>query len=650
MISKIPDGQGEGLYGIDNACNSLPALCACARGFLSETYDFIVIGGGTAGLTIAARLTEDPDIVVGVLEAGKSRLDDPLVDTPATFPQLLGNPDYDYGYKSVPQEIAELFIICAEEKLLVGRVLSITCCQLLQVRRAQTNIDADMKSYVRGSDADYDDWATLVGDSSWSSKALKPYMRKHQTLDPLDESISDHTDYPHVGKNHGTRGPVHTSFNDSSFPINDLAIKAMDEVAGLSKKPTDPWSGDHIGFFNTLGAVARSGPHKGKRSYAARGYFEANACRPNLKVLCEAQVTKIVLEDGIAKGVEFVFDGMTETVYAKKEVILCGGVINSPQILELSGIGDPGILNAAGIECAVKLPDVGENLQDHACAIIGLDLKPGIITLDILGDPDTMEAATKALVEHQRGPLTAIASTQGFLAYKSHVSASELEITIQSIRETQSSSHASPFYKRQLEQVITHLESDKSANLQYIVIPAGADFENGIRTQKLWPPPDNDRAHRVTIASCLQYPVSRGSCHITSSDPTAYPRIDPAYLKHPADTSVLAAGLHFINNVTKSPHLAPLIQARSYPPLHRNLSNLSDCEEAVKDWVMGEYHLIGTCAMGEVVDSRLRVKGVKGLRVVDASVFPNHVSGNICSSVYMAAEKGGDLIKEDWGV
>ncbi|KAI5253133.1 alcohol oxidase [Aureobasidium subglaciale] len=633
MMNKTPDGQGEGLYGIDNASNSLPALCACARGFLSETYDFIIIGGGTAGLTIAARLTEDPDIVVGVLEAGKSRLDDPLVDTPATFPQLLGNPDYDYGYKSVPQEGNRGIV----HHLCRGKALGGSSA-------------INYMLYVRGSDADYDDWATLVGDSSWSSKALKPYMRKHQTLDQLDESISDNTNYPHIGKNHGTRGPVHTSFNDSSFPINDLAIKAMDEVAGLSKKPTDPWSGDHIGFFNTLGAVARSGPHKGKRSYAARGYFEANACRPNLKVLCKAQVTKIVLEDGIAKGVEFVFDGMTETVYTKKEVILCGGVINSPQILELSGIGDPEKLNAAGIECAVKLPGVGENLQDHACAVIGLDLKPGNITLDILGDPDTMEAATKALVEYQKGPLTAIASTQGFLPYKSHVSASELESTIQSIRETQSSSPASPFYKRQLEQVITHLESDKSANLQYIMIPAGADFENGIRTQKLWPLPDNNHAHRVEIASCLQYPVSRGSCHLTSSDPMAHPRIDPAYLRHPADISVLAAGLHFIDKLTKSPHLAPLIQARSYPAPHRNLSSLSDCEEAVKDWVMGEHHLIGTCAMGEVVDSRLRVKSVKGLRVVDASVFPGHVSGNTCSSVYMVAEKGGDLIKEDWGI
>jgi choline dehydrogenase-like flavoprotein len=135
-----------------------------------------------------------------------------------------------------------------------------------------------------------------------------------------------------------------------------------------------------------------------------------------------------------------------------------------------------------------------------------------------------------------------------------------------------------------------------------------------------------------------------------TTDPSNHPSIDPGFLKHDADVTVLAAGLQFLHNATKTAHLAPLIKERSYPPAFRNLDNRVDCEEAVRDWVMGEYHLIGTCAMGEVVDSRLRVKGVKGLRVVDASVFPNHVSGNICSSVYTVAEKAADLIKEDWGI
>lgn len=342
-------------------------------------------------------------------------------------------------------------------------------------------------------------------------------MRKHQTLEQLDESILDRTSYPHVGENHGTEGPVHTSFNDDASPIGELTIKAMDDVCGFSKKPTDPWSGDHIGFFNTLGCVNRSGLHKGKRSYAARGYFQANAGRPNLKVLCEAQVNKIILKEGVADAVEFFYDGEIETVRAEKEIIICGGVINSPQILELSGIGNPEVLDRAGIECKVELPGVGENLQDHVVTAIGLELKSGTFTMDAMGDPLIMEAATKAMVDHQRGPMTSIASTQGFFPYKGQVSAEELEKTVQSIRETQKEPGSSAFYKRQLDQVITHLEDDSSANLQCVSVPAGAEFDYGVQTQKLWHPPANIPNHRMVLAPCLQYPVSRGSCHVISS-------------------------------------------------------------------------------------------------------------------------------------
>lgn len=501
MAIDNQNGTADRVYGIDSATDrSLPALCDSAEGFSSENYDFLIIGGGTAGLAIAARLTEDPEIVVGVLEAGKCKLDDPLVDTPAAFPQMLGNPEYDYGFKTVPQKGNRGVIHHVSR----GRALG-----------GSSAINYMM--YVRGSNADYDDWATLVGDSIWSSDSLKPYMRKHQTLEKIDPSIVDRTAYPFIGKNHGTSGPVHTSFNDSSFPITETIIKAMDDVCGFSKKPSDPWSGDHIGFYNTLGSVCRTGPNKGKRSYAARGYFQANASRPNLKVLCEAQVNKVVLENGTAKSVEFVHNGETTVVAAKKEIIVCGGVFNSPQILELSGIGNPEILKKAGVDCLVDLPSVGENLQDHVVTAVAVDLTPDQVTLDTLGDPKNMEAATKAFVEHQCGPLTAIAATQGFYSYRTQAPEEELDRVVKSIRETQNSPSSSPFYKRQLDQVIAHLEDEKSANLQCVVIPAGADFENGAQTQKIWCAPDNNRAHRLVIANCLQYPVSRGYCHIKSS-------------------------------------------------------------------------------------------------------------------------------------
>lgn len=348
---------------------------------------------------------------------------------------------------------------------------------------------------------------------------MKPYMRKHQTLEPIDPSITDRSTMPFVGENHGTSGPVRTSFNTTApLPIETDVIKACDEVAGLTKKPLDPWSGDHIGFYNTLGAVVRSGPNKGRRSYAARGYFEANAGRPNLKVLCEAQVTRVVLEGNTAVGVEFTHGGSKQTVSAAREVLVCGGTIFSPQILELSGIGDPKVLETAGVECKVVNTGVGNNFQDHAVTGLGYELtpSPGNISMDVIYQPGVLEDAQKVLMETQGGPLTGISSTQGFFPVKSVLSEEELVEVIKSIEGTPTTSD---FHKRQLEKVVRHLKSDTSANLQLVLIPATANFEDGIENQAVvFPPPSRpDQPMGITMALCLQYPVARGSIHITSS-------------------------------------------------------------------------------------------------------------------------------------
>jgi choline dehydrogenase-like flavoprotein len=357
--------------------------------------------------------------------------------------------------------------------------------------------------YVRGSNADYDDWAKLVNDDSWSHKNMTTYMKKHQTLEPFPDSVTDRSTMPYVGEHHGTGGPVRTSFNDFQLPIEADIIKGCDEVSGFDKKPLDPWSGDHIGFFNTLGAVTRSGPNRGKRSYAARGYFEANKARPNLKVLCEALVNKVVLDGTTATGVSFTHNGKTHEVRTKREVIVCGGTIQSPQILELSGIGDPEVLKAAGVKCLVELPGVGNNFQDHVLSATGYQMSEGVMTLDGIYQPQAMEAATKALMEGGGGPLTCISSCQGFFPYKMMVSAEELKATVQSIKEEPTNSK---FEKQQLDQIVAHLEDDKSANLQLVIIPASGNFKEGVKDQSCIFPPPNDLSapHGLTFAICLQ--------------------------------------------------------------------------------------------------------------------------------------------------
>jgi choline dehydrogenase-like flavoprotein len=473
-------------------------------------------------------------------------------------------------------------------------------------------------------------------------------MRKHQKLEPIEESVTERSTMPFIGENHGETGPVRTSFNDFRLPIEDDIIKACDEVTGMTKKPMDPWSGDHIGFYNTLGAVTRTGPNRGKRSYAARGYFEPNATRPNLHVLCSAYCTGLVIEESTATSVNFTHNNSAHTVHVKREVIVTCGTIMSPQILELSGIGDPEVLKAAGIELKVENKGVGNNFQDHVVVLTGHTLAPGYASLDSIYDPEVMASAQKTLMETAGGPLTGISSVQGFFPYTLFATDAELQATLKSIKHTPTST---PFHAQQLEQVASHVASPKSANLQFVLVAATPGWEHGVEDQsQIFPPVDPSKGMGITLAVCLQYPASRGSIHISTADPMVYPTIDPGYLTHPADVAVLAAGLKFCDAVAKAGALKGRLAGRIFPKEGVDLAETEQAEQAVRDWCLGEYHPAGTCAMGDVVDGRLRVKGVKGLRVADASVFPNHVSGNIVSSVYAVAEKAADMIKEDWGL
>ncbi|OQE06519.1 hypothetical protein PENVUL_c017G10290 [Penicillium vulpinum] len=598
--------------------------------FTRTTFDYVICGGGTAGLALAARLSENPDIIVGVIEAGKYRIGDPLVDTPAAFSQMFENPEYDWCMYTVPQENNHgLSHHMPRGKLLGG----------------SSGINYMM--YVRGSTQDYDDWAELVGDDGWRGEHMQGYMRKHQTLEPIDPAITDRSTMPLVGEFHGTSGPVRTSFNDSFLPIEIDIIKACEDVTGITTKPSDPWSGDHIGFYRTLGAVVRTGPDKGKRSYSARGYYEANrATRPNLKVLCEALVNRVVLDGNRAIGASLTHDGVEYQVSARREVIVSGGTMKSPQILELSGIGDPEILKAAGVECKIANTGVGANVQDHSITLIMMDVQPGAVTLDTLSQvPGEMEAAAKQYAETSDGLLSSIASMQGFFPAKKILSDTELADIIRSIRDIEPTS---AFHAKQLAQTIAHLESDHSANMQIVTVPTSMNTDGVEHQSKIIVPRPADEPAGLTLALCLQYPVARGSIHIESADPTKQPVIDPNYGGHSSDISLLAAFLRWSDQVTESKHLKPSFLRRTYPEPSINLQDMDMARRAVHDLVAGEYHISGSVAMGDALDSRLRVKGVEGLRVADASVFPNNVSGNIVSSVYAVAEKAADMIREDW--
>ena len=258
--------------------------------------------------------------------------------------------------------------------------------------------------YVRGSKADYDGWAAL-GNKGWDWQGMLPYFKKHQYLENLEKAPKDVKFMPHAAreKNHGTNGPIHTSFNDWYMPLEEEFAKAAYEVTRADNTLNDAWSGDHFGFYSSLGAVDRSGD-AGNRSYSATGYLRPNLDRPNLRVLTEAHATKILIHDLKADGVEFICGGQTHRVMCRKEVVLSTGVIQTPQLLELSGIGDPEVLQAAGIQCILENKSVGANFQDHVLGGMLYDLAPGVDSMDALHGEEFQKAQQEVYDKTQKGP------------------------------------------------------------------------------------------------------------------------------------------------------------------------------------------------------------------------------------------------------
>lgn len=497
--------------------------------------------------------------------------------------------------------------------------------------------------YVRGSKQDYDDWSAFGKGWSWSSMA--PYFRRHEGFDdtpgggvPSDTNITNYQ-----SKSHGRSGPVQTSFNNWRTPLERSFIEAGKQASGIAG-PRDPGGGDHLGFFSSLTTIDRK-VRKGTRSYAATAYLLPNTRRPNLRVLTEALAMKVILQGNVASGVRIHCAGQTHDIRATREVILSCGTYKSPQILELSGIGDPKILAPVGVQCTIPLPGVGASLQDHVLTAAIYELKDGFSSFDSLRHAHNLQEHLDMYAKESKGILGAATSGMGFLPYTKMVSPEEVERTCQKIFE---SPGKTPFERKQLEQVAKQLKSPISGNIQYILMQGTMGVEEVAGDQGKFQKTlnENDR-DAFTLVSCVEYPASRGTVHITSSDPAKNPAVDPAFLSHSADVDVLATALGFSDKIAQSPALKDKVHRRAYPPESVDLHDHASASEAVRDFCLTEYHPCGTCAIGQVVDERLKVYGVQGLRVVDASVFPGNVSGNILSTVYAVAERAVDLIKED---
>ncbi|KAL4756769.1 GMC family oxidoreductase [Aspergillus foveolatus] len=626
-----------------------------------QEADIIIVGGGTAGLVLATRLSANPNLDILLLEAGQDLSSDPRTQTPAFWYNLLST-DADWGFNTEPQAA------------LAGKRF-----RQPQGRQLGGSSGLNGMVFVANSRANVDAWGAL-GNEGWDWETLAPYYRKvfHMTLPKDPEKIKElGLEYVDVQNSSGSEdGLIQSSFPDALVdPSASAWVQTLRGLGYPMKK--DPFSGEAVigGYIN----AATIHPISKTRSYSANAYYLPVKGRTNLRVVTGAQVTRVMLErssDGegepIATGVEYTTNSTTQPLAAKarREVILSAGAYNSPKLLELSGIGSPAILSQFGIPVQVANLHVGENLQDHAMAGVSFEVQDSVnFTLDDLTRqvPEALAAAMREYQIERSGPFTvggfyssALLPVPDFADPETGVSELEkvLVLTLENDNGDEDGVDRFALTRRCdfLRALLTNHADEATA--AYFTYPAQVDFSNtGVNSTDGYTPGPARPENYITIFAMLLHPLSRGSTHITSASAADPPRIDPRYLSHPVDTDILARHVRFIDTIASAPPLSSLLKpgGKRSPGVPANLASapLAEVAEYVRAACMNNYHSTGSCAMmprerGGVVDARLRVWGVKGLRVVDASVLPIIPRGNIQSTVYALAERAVDLVLLDY--
>ena len=535
----------------------------------SETYDYIIVGAGTAGCVLANRLTSDPDVSVLLLEAG-GKDDYHWIHIPVGYLYCIGNPRTDWLYKT------------AAEAGLNGRVLSYPRGRVLG---GSSSINGMI--YMRGQREDYDGWAQETGDAGWNWDAVLPLFKRSE-------------DY-HAGANqwHGAGGEWRVEKQRLHWQV----LETFAEAAAQTGVPrTDDFNrGDNfgVGYFDV-------NQRRGIRWSTAKAFLRSASKRSNLTIITGAQVQRLMFEGRRCTGVAYRGGGNDYVAHSQGEVLLTAGAVNSPQLLELSGIGDAARLQALGVAVVHHLPGVGENLQDHLQLRMAFKVE-GVSTLNTLTAHWWGKLAIGVRYAlTQSGPLSMAPSQLGAFAKSDPADSSIVR-----------------------------------PDLHYHVQPLSLErFGEPLH-----------RFNAFTASVCHLRPTSRGSVHIESADAAVAPRIAPNYLSTEHDRRVAANGLRLTRRIVAAPALARFSPKEIMPGL--DFQTQEELEQAAGQIGTTIFHPVGTCKMGladnpsAVVDSRLRVIGIEGLRVVDASVMPTITSGNTNSPTLMIAERASEMIRAD---
>jgi choline dehydrogenase len=521
-----------------------------------EEFDVVVVGAGSAGCTLAGRLTEDPSLRVLLLEAGGS--DDVLeVQVPAALYKVWRT-RRDWNYATDPQpELGGRELFWPRGKLLGG----------------SSSINAMI--YIRGAAADYDEWAQLTGDDAWAYANVLPLFRRGEDNSRGSDEF------------HGTGGPLRVE--DLRSPHRWTTAVVESAVAAGHPRNED-FNGARQEGTGTYQVTQK----RGRRWSAADAYLRPALDRPNLTVRTGAQATRVLVEGGRATGVEYLARGQRHTVHATAEVVLAGGAINSPQLLMLSGIGPADHLRSVGVDVVHDLPGVGGGLQDHPLVPTIWRVRSGK-SLFRAESPSGYAQWFGA----RRGPLTSNLAEAGLFTR----SAPELP----------------------------------EPDLQYHFLPV-----------KFWRQAEVDPdVDAFTAATVLVHVHSRGSVRLRSADPTWAPAIDAGYLTDSRDLEALVTGMERARDIASVGPLAAVL-AEEWSP-GGTVRGREALKAKARETLESLYHPVSSCRMGTddqaVVDSRLRVHGIEGLRVVDASVMPTLVRGNTNAPTIMIAERASDLIK-----